>query len=543
MKLRKLQISRSLSMNTTEHDRIARAAGVVGSATLLSRILGYARDMVVAYFFGAGLATDAFFVAFRIPNTLRRLFGEGSMTVSFLPVYTEYLLHRTEEESQELVDVAFTLASSVLMALTILGIVFAPQITVLLAPGFEDPKKVELTIFMLRIVFPYLFFIGLFALAMGVLNAHRHFAAPALAPSLLNVSMIASAYLLFHRLAEPVVSLSIGVLFGGVIQLAFQFPFLIKKGVMFRFNFRFFHPAIKRICILMGPAVLGQGVAQINVLVGNIIASFLLEGSISYLYYAYRLIEFPLGVFVIALGTAALPSFSQLVSEGKMEEFRDTISFSLRLVLFVAVPAMVGLIVLRVPIIHLLFQHGAFGYDDTLMAARALFYFAIGLWAIAGVRILAPAFYAVQDTKTPVKMAVVSLFANVGLSLILMGPMKHAGLAVANSLASILYVSLLLVWLRKKIGEIDRARIMRSLLQIAAASAATGWVAYWVVGRTSWMNPGYWGEKILILGAAIVAGMFTYIVISYLLRNDELSFLIGLLWGKRKELRREGEIE
>ena len=536
-------MSRSPAMNTTEHVRIARAAGVVGSATLLSRILGYARDMVIAYFFGVGLATDAFFVAFRIPNTLRRLFGEGSMTVSFLPVYTEYLVHRTKEESRELVDVAFTLASLVLMALTILGIVFAPHITALLAPGFEDPKKVELTILMLRIVFPYLFFIGLVALAMGVLNAHRHFAAPALAPTLLNVSMIASAYLLFHRLAEPVVSLSIGVLFGGVAQLAFQLPFLIKKGVMFRFNFRFLHPAIKRICMLMGPAVLGQGVAQINVLVGTIIASFLLEGSISYLYYGYRLIEFPLGVFVIALGTAALPSFSQLVSEGKMEEFRDTISFSVRLVLFVAVPAMVGLIVLREPIIHLLFQHGAFDHDDTLMAARALFYFAIGLWAIAGVRILAPAFYAVQDTKTPVKMAVVSLFANVGLSLILMGPMNHAGLALANSLASILYVSLLLVWLRKKIGEIDRSRIMRSLLQIAVASAATGWVAYWVVGRTSWMNPGNWGEKILFLGAAIVAGMFTYIVISYLLRNAELSFLIGLLRGKRKQLRHEGEIE
>jgi putative peptidoglycan lipid II flippase len=530
-------------MNTTEHDRIARAAGVVGSATLLSRILGYARDMVIAYFFGAGLATDAFFVAFRIPNTLRRLFGEGSMTVSFLPVYTEYLVHRTKEESQELVDVAFTLASAVLMALTILGIVFAPQITVLLAPGFDDPKKIELTIFMLRIVFPYLFFIGLFALAMGVLNAHRHFAAPALAPTLLNVSMIASAYLLFHRLAEPVVSLSIGVLFGGVIQLAFQIPFLVKKGVMFRFNFRFFHPAIKRICILMGPAVLGQGVAQINVLVGNIIASFLLEGSISYLYYGYRLIEFPLGVFVIALGTAALPSFSQLVSEGKMEEFRDTISFSLRLVLFVAVPAMVGLIVLRVPIIHLLFQHGAFDYDDTLMAARALFYFAIGLWAIAGVRILAPAFYAVQDTKTPVKMAVVSLFANIGFSLILMGPMKHAGLALANSLAAIIYVSLLLVWLRKKIGEIHWARIGRSLLQIAVASAATGWVAYWVVGMTSWTDPGNWGEKILFLGAAIVAGMFTYILISYLLKNGELSFLLRMVRGKRKQLKHEGEIK
>ncbi len=530
-------------MSATEHDRIARAAGVVGSATLLSRILGYARDMVIAYFFGAGPATDAFFVAFRLPNTLRRLFGEGSMTVSFIPVYTQYLVHRTKEESQELVDVAFTLAASILMGLTILGMVFSPQIVAVLAPGFKDPKQVELTIFMTRIVFPYLFFIGLVALAMGILNAHRHFAAPALAPTLLNLSMIASAYLLLGRLTEPVVSLAIGVFFGGVIQLAFQLPFLIKKGVMFRFNFYFLHPAIKRICILMVPALLGVVVAQINIFVGQILASFLQKGSISFLYYAYRLIEFPLGIFVIALGTAALPSFSQLVSEGKMEEFRGAISFSVRLVLFVAVPAMVGLIVLRVAIIHLLFQHGAFDYQDTVLTARALFAYGIGLWAIAGVRILAPAFYAVQDTKTPVKIAVVSLLANLGLSLVLMSPLEHAGLALANSLASMINVCLLLVWLKRRIGEIDWARILRSLIQVAVASIVMGWVAYWVVGKISWAHPGHWGEKIFLLAAGIVAGMFTYIAISYLLRNGELSFLMEMLRGRRKPLRFEGELE
>jgi len=536
-------MSRSLAGNTTEHDRIAKAAGVVGSATLLSRLLGYVRDMVIAYLFGAGLGTDAFFVAFRIPNTLRRLFGEGAMTVSFIPVYTEYLVHRTKRESQELVDVAFTLASSVLMGLTILGIIFSPGIMAVLAPGFKDPRQVELAIFMIRIVFPYLFFIGLVALAMGILNAHRHFAAPALAPTFLNVSMIASAYLLFGRLTEPIVSLAIGVLLGGIIQLAFQIPFLIKKGVMLRLNFHFLHPAIKRICVLMVPALIGGAVAQINVFVGQILASFLVGGSISYLYFSYRLIEFPLGIFVIALSTAALPSFSQLVTEGKMEEFRDTISFSVRLVLFVAMPAMVGLIVLRIPIIHLLFQHGAFNYGDTLLTAQALFYYGIGLWAIAGVRILAPAFYAIQDTKTPVKMAVVSLFANVGLSFILMGPLKHAGLALANSLASMIYVSLLLVWLTKKIGEIDRARILKSLLQIALASTATGLIAHWVVGRTSWVDPCCWGEKVLFLVAAIGAGGMTYLAISYVLKNSELSFLIGLLRGRRKPLGSEGELE
>jgi putative peptidoglycan lipid II flippase len=499
--------------------------------------------MVIAYFFGAGLATDAFFVAFRIPNTLRRLFGEGAMTVSFIPVYTEYLVHRTKQESQELVDVAFTLASSVLVALTILGMVFAPQIITALAPGFKDPRKVELTIYMTRIVFPYLFFIGLVALAMGILNAHRHFAAPALAPTLLNLSMIGSAYLLFHRLTEPIVSLAIGVFFGGLIQLAFQLPFLMKKGVMFRVNFHFLNPAIKRICMLMGPAVLGVAVAQINVFVSQILASFLFEGSISYLYFSYRLIEFPLGIFVIALSTAALPSFSQLVSEGKGKEFRDTISFSLRLVFFLAIPAMVGLIVLRIPVIQLLFQHGAFDYQDTLLTAQALFAYGVGLWAIAGVRILAPAFYAIQDMKTPVKMAVISLCANVGLSLVLMVPLKYVGLALANSLASMIHVSLLVIWLRKRIGEIDWGGIFKSLSQVAVASAVMGGVASWVAGWASWAAPGYWGEKIVFLAAGIGAGLLTYLAISYLLRNNELSFLVEMVVKRKKPLCFEGDVD
>ncbi len=527
-------------MSGKERERIARAAGVVGSATLLSRILGYARDVVIAYLFGAGWATDAFFVAFRIPNTLRRLFGEGSMTVSFIPVYTDYLVHRSREESQELVHVAFTLATSVLAGLTILGVIFSPGIIAVLAPGFKDPRQVELTIFMTRIVFPYLFFIGLVALAMGVLNAHRHFAAPALAPTLLNLSMIASAYLLFGRFTEPIVSLAIGVLFGGIIQLAFQVPFLIKKGLMPRLNVHFLHPAIKRVCILMGPALVGVAVAQINVFIGQVLASFLLEGSISYLYFSYRLIEFPLGIFVLALGTAALPSFSQLVSGGKMDEFRDTIGFSFRLVLFVAIPAMVGLIILRIPIIHLLFQHGAFDYGDTLLTAQALFYYGIGLWAIAAVRILAPAFYAIQDTRTPVKIAIVSLLANVGLSLILMGPMKHAGLALANSLASMANACLLLVWARKRIGELDWGKILRSVIQVAMASTVMGWIAHWIISRASWVDSRFLGEKLFFLAAAIGAGGITYLAISYVLKNHELSFLIGMLRRRRKPLGFEG---
>src|SRR4030043_913062 len=352
----------------SENHKITKAATTIGMGTLLSRILGFLRDMVIAHFFGAGMAADAFFVAFRIPNLWRRLVGEGSLTISFIPVYTEYLTQRSEKETRKVPHVAFTIAGVILLILTVLGILFSPILIRIVAPGFiQIPEKFELTVTLNKIIFPYLFFMGLFALCMGILNSYRHFFAPAIAPIFLNISMIVSVFLFYHTFKVPVMTLALGVLAGGVTQFLFQIPFLYKRRITFRFNFNFQHPAIKRIGLLMIPGLIGTAVYQINVFIDTIFASFLPSGSVSYLFYADRLMEFPLGIFAMAIGMASLPSLSALVSQGKMEEFKETLSFTFRLTAFISIPAMVGLIALKTPIINLLFQRGVFDYGATEM--------------------------------------------------------------------------------------------------------------------------------------------------------------------------------
>jgi putative peptidoglycan lipid II flippase len=517
----------------SEKEKIALATGVVGAATLLSRVLGYFRDMVIAYFFGAGMATDAFFVAFRIPNILRRLFGEGSLTVSFIPVFSEYLHHRKDREWEELVNVAFTLLSVILAGISVLGILFSPWVIGVLAPGFMEPEQIELAVSLIRVVFPYLFFIGLVALSMGVLNAMGHFAAPALAPALLNISMMGCAFFLFHRVTPPIMALAIGVVLGGLTQLLFQVPFLVRKGVRFHPNFHFgSNPGIRRIGILMVPAVVGTAVAQINIFVSQILASYLMKGSISFLYYAYRLIEFPLGISVVALGTAVLPSFSKLVVQERFDEFRDTIGFGIRMVFFLSIPAMVGLIILRVPIVSVLFQRGEFGFLATLLTSQALFYYALGLWAIAGVRIVAPAFFAIQDMRSPVKVAILALIANIVLGLILMVPLKHSGLALANSLSAILNFLLLLFFLTRRVGAIDWTRIFTSLIKVLLASLPMGLVVYGLRRLGEWGETGAVSVDALILGVSVVAGIFVFLCVSLLIKIEEAVFLLSMI--KRK---------
>jgi len=289
----------------TENVRVAKAAWVVGAATFLSRIFGFLRDVVVAGFFGAGLATDAFFVAFRIPNLLRRLFAEGSLTIAFIPVFTEYLKKKSREDAVELACIAFTLLSIILVLVSFLGILFAPWIVKIIAWGFtKNPDQYGLTVFLTRLMFPYIFFISLVALCMGILNSLRHFAAPALAPVVLNICMIAAVFLFRGFFDEPIIALAVGVIIGGVLQLVMQFPFLARVGMKLKANFHFNHPGIRKIGILMLPAIFGAAVYQINIFVSTLLASFLAVGSVSYLYYADRLVQLPLGVFAIAIGTA-----------------------------------------------------------------------------------------------------------------------------------------------------------------------------------------------------------------------------------------------
>jgi putative peptidoglycan lipid II flippase len=517
----------------SENHTITKAATTIGTGTLLSRISGFFRDMVVAYFFGAGMATDAFFVAFRIPNLWRRLVGEGAMTVSFIPVYTEYLTQRTEKESEEITHIAFTIAGVLLFVLAALGIIFSPMLIRMFALTWPPTsEKFQLAVTLSRIMFPYLFFVGLFALSMGVLNSLRHFFAPAFATVFLNLSVIVSVLLLYYRLRKPAVALAIGVLTGGMLQFFFQVPFLIRKKIRFRWSFNFRHPAIRQIGLLMIPGLIGTAVYQINELIDTIFATSLPVGSVSYLFYAGRLMEFPLGIFVVAIGTAALPSFSSLVAQRKTEQFRETVSFAFRLGSFICIPAMVGLISLRIPILNLLLQRGAFDYFATEMTAKALLCYSIGLWAIGGVRILAPAFYSLQDTKTPLKIGLICVAANIILILIFIHPLKHAGLALATGLSSILNLCLLYWKLSDRLGGLDVARNIKSLLGAFLCSLPMGWAAYLICSAGDWTGSGNTVEKVFLLGAGMIAGVGLYLISCYWMKNEEMLFLLNIV--KRK---------
>jgi putative peptidoglycan lipid II flippase len=520
----------------SENHKITKAATVIGTGTLLSRILGFLRDMVIANFFGAGMAADAFFVAFRIPNLWRRLVGEGSLTISFIPVYTEYLTQRSEEETRKVTHIAFTIGGVILLILTVLGILFSPILIRIIAPGWfaEYPEKFQLTVTLNQIIFPYLFFMGLFALCMGILNSQRHFFAPAIAPIFLNISIIVSVFLFYHTFNMPVMTLALGVLAGGVIQFLFQIPFLYKRRITFRFNFNFRHPAIKRIGLLMIPGLIGTAVYQINVFIDTIFASFLPSGSVSYLFYADRLMEFPLGIFAIAIGMASLPSLSALVSQGKMEEFKETLSFTFRLTAFISIPAMVGLIALKTPIINLLFQRGVFDYGATEMTARALFFYCVGLWAIAGARTVAPAFYSLQDTRTPLKIGLFCLGANVVFIAILIHPLKHGGLALATSLSSTLNLILLFWKLNSKIGKIDMRKNIKSLLRDVFCSLPMGVAAYLICSVGNWSTTGNIWEKVLLLLIGIVIGLGIYLGCSYWVKSEEMLFLLKMIRRRRK---------
>jgi len=459
---------------TSENGNVTRAAGVVGVATLLSRVFGYLRDMVLASFFGAGMTADAFIAAFRIPNLLRRLFGEGSLSIAFVPVFTETLLKGGREDGLRLAVSALKLLLVCLSVASIIGVVAAPTIIQVVAPGFSDmPEKMSLAVTLTRIMFPYVVLIGLVALCMGILNVLGHFAAPAIAPVLLNLAMIAAVFTA-SRFSESetvqVVALAGGVLLGGVLQLALQLPYLFKHGVRFWAPSGLWHPAMKKVGILMLPTIFGAAVYQINLLVGTLLASLLPEGSISYLYYADRLVQFPLGIFAQAAATAVLPSLSRQAANGDQVGMGDTFGHAMSLVLFITFPAMVGLILLRDPIVALLFKRGAFGAQTTQLTSDALLYYALGLWAFAAVRIVVSTFYAMQDTQTPVKTATISIAANILLGTALMGPMKHCGLALATSLASMVNLVLLVVVLRNKLGAIRWRLIFSSGLRTLAAS-------------------------------------------------------------------------
>jgi putative peptidoglycan lipid II flippase len=519
----------------SENVRVAKAAGIVGLATMLSRILGSVRDIVVASFFGAGVVTAAVFVAFRIPNLLRRLLAEGSLTVSFVPVFTQYLKQKSRAEALELANVAFTALSVLLVIVSVAGVVFAPAIVTVMAPGFQSgTSQYDLTVLLTRFMFPYIFFLSLVALCMGILNSLRHFAAPALSPALLNLSIIVAAFTLRGLFEEPVFALAVGVMVGGVLQLAMQWPFLLRLGVRLRPDFSFRHPGLQRIGALMVPAVFGAAIYQINVFIGTVLASLLPRGSVSYLYYADRIVELPLGVFAIAVGTAALPSFAAQVAQGQMDAWKKTISFSLRLILFISVPATVALMILRVPIISVLFQHGAFDPASTLKTADALLCYTLGLWAFSTIRIVVSAFYSLQDTKAPMKAAIVALVVNVVCSLLLMGPLEHQGLALATSIASAVNVAMLSIVLYRRVGTfVDRA-FYGSLIKTLRSSALMGVALFALEALVPWNLSGGFPFRLFHLSVSIAVGAAVFFLSSWLQKSPEL---VQLASGLKRRLK------
>jgi len=515
-----------------ERSQVVKAAGIIGIATFSSRILGFIRDMVLARLFGAGAAADAFFVAYRIPNLLRELFAEGSMSAAFIPIFSEYLAKRSKRDAWELASAAFTTLLTILTGVCVLGILTARWIVPLIAPGFsEGSEKQALTILLAQIMFPYLLFIGLSAVAMGVLNSIRRFAAPAFSPVMFNIAIIGSAFLLAPLFDQPILAVAVGVVVGGLAQFLIQLPALNKAGFLFAWRFDFNHDGVRRIGWLMAPALIGLSVTQINVLVSTILASFF-PGGPTYLFYGMRLIQFPLGVFGVALATAVLPSLSMQAAQGDLSALRHTLSFGLRLIFFIIFPAMIGLILLRVPIVQLFFEHGRFSAADTAGTAQAVFAYAIGLWAFAGVRIIVAAFYALQDTRTPVLVAGIALSANIALSMALMGPLQHVGLALATALAAIVNMSLLIVFLVRHLETLGWKAILASHARVVAASVPIAVACLWVAGLEVWGRPENWIAKTVMLLVAIGLSVAGYVTAHALLRSEEMDFLWDLV--KRK---------
>ncbi|MHB8173040.1 MAG: murein biosynthesis integral membrane protein MurJ [Nitrospirota bacterium] len=519
----------------SEQASVTRAAWSMSVVTSISRVLGFVRLMVIAKIFGAGMVTDAFFQAFRISNIFRQLLAEGSMSAAFIPVFTEYFHTKSKEEARELASTVFYLLLFICIGVVALGMAFSPEVVSSIAHGWINyPEKFALTVRLTRIMFPYILFVGLSAVIMGVLNSLGSFAAPAAAPVMLNLSMIGFALWVCPHMKTPIVGLALGVIFGGILQLLIQLPPLKRRGMLFPFVIRPRDPGVKKIGRLTVPVIGSQAATQINIFITSLIATYLPGGSVSYLLYATQLFQFPHGIFGISIATAVLPSMSRQSAVGDYEGMKETLSFGLRYILFIMVPSMVGLIVLRIPITSLLFQRGTFTYTATLNVAYALMFYSMGLWAYSGVRILNAAFYSLHDTRTPLLGAFVAVFVNAALSLLLMGPLKQGGLALATATASAVNMFLLLFLFRMRMGRIGARKILKSALKTALASAVMGVICYFIARGDLWAMNGHTVRKGAIVGAAIAAGLAVYFSILYLLKSEELSFIINTYKRKVK---------
>ncbi|HYD33456.1 MAG TPA: murein biosynthesis integral membrane protein MurJ [Methylophilaceae bacterium] len=490
---------------------LLKALATVGSMTFLSRVLGFIRDALIARVFGAGIATDAFFVAFKIPNLLRRLFAEGAFSQAFVPILAEYKNQRGHEATHSLLNHVSSLLGLILIVVAILGMLAAPAIVYISAPGFiDEPDKFALTIDLLRVTFPYILFISLVSLAGGVLNTFGRFSVPAFTPVLLNVSFIVAALFAAPYFDPPVMALAWAVFFGGVLQLVFQLPFLRRIGLVPRFRLNLKDEGVWRILKLMGPAVFGVSIAQISLLINTIFASFLVTGSVSWLYYADRLMEFPTGILGVALGTILLPSLSKSFADKADHEYSQLMDWGLRLTFMLAIPAAVALAVLALPLVASLFHYGAFTERDVMMTRQALMAYSLGLLGLILVKVLAPGFYSRQNIKTPVKIALFTLVATQLMNLAFVGSLKHAGLALAIGLGACLNAGLLYYHLRKANVYKPQAGWLMFMSKLALAAIAMAAVLYFSMGASqTWLEYAV-TQKLMHLALLVILGAATY---------------------------------
>ena len=492
---------------------LMRSGLVVSAMTMLSRVMGLVRDVVVATFLGAGNGSDAFFVAFKIPNFLRRLFAEGAFNQAFVPVLSEYSTQRTKQEIRELLNAVAGSLTALLALITALAMLGAPWLVWLFAPGFgRDPEKLALTADMLRLTFPYLLLISLTAFSGSVLNTWNRFAVPAFTPVLLNISLIGAALLLMPLMEEPAMALAWGVLIAGAAQLAFQVPFLLRLGLLPTPWPNFAHDGVKRILKLMVPALFGVSVSQINLLLDTVLASLLAAGSVSWLYYSDRLVELPLGVFGVAIGTIILPALSKRHAEQSTEHFSAMLDWAIRVVLLLGVPAALALAVLAEPFLITLFHYGAMTDNDIQMAAMSLRAYAFGLVAFMLIKVLAPGFFARQDTKTPVKVGIIAMVANMVFNLLLIWPLAHAGLALATALSAFLNAGLLGYLLYRQQVLVFQPGWGRYAVQLVGGSVLMS-VALMLVSPDwqVWLEFGLWQRVRWVAGLVVLGGGLYFI--------------------------------
>ncbi|MXS20737.1 murein biosynthesis integral membrane protein MurJ [Pseudomonas oryzihabitans] len=497
---------------------LLKSLAAVSSMTMLSRVLGFVRDTIVARTFGAGMATDAFFVAFKLPNLLRRIFAEGAFSQAFVPILAEYKAQQGEEATRTFLAYVSGLLTLVLAVVTVLGMLAAPLVIWITAPGFADtPEKFALTSDLLRVTFPYILLISLASLAGAVLNTWNRFSVPAFVPTLLNISMIIFALFLTPYFDPPIMALAWATLVGGLAQFLYQLPHLKRIGMLVlpRLNLR--DAGVWRVMKQMGPAILGVSVSQISLIINTIFASFLAAGSVSWMYYADRLMELPSGVLGVALGTILLPALSRTYAKADRQEYSRLLDWGLRLCFLLVLPCSAALALLSEPLTVSLFQYGRFDAHDALMTQRALVAYAVGLLGIILVKVLAPGFYAQQNIKTPVKIALFTLAVTQVLNLILIGPLQHVGLALAIGLAACLNAGLLFWQLRRHNLFIPQAGWTGFLLRLLIAVAVMSAVLFGLMQLLPSWSEGLMWQRLLRLGGLVAAGILAYFASLFLL--------------------------